>query len=189
MIAIDDTINSDELGKVCFVCDLASCKGACCVEGDAGAPLDESEISELEDNLDTIKPFMRPVGIEVVDNLGVFDYDASGHYVTPLVNGAECAFVIFTGDGIACCAIEKAWEAGKSKFRKPVSCHLYPVRISRYNEFDAVNYHEWHICKPALKHGKKLEVPLYIFLKVPLIRKYGAEWYKKLCDSIEPKGK
>jgi hypothetical protein len=185
MIAIENTINSDDLDRVCFVCNLAACKGACCVEGDAGAPLDENEISELEDNLDCIRPFMRQDGIRAVEELGVFDYDAHGHYVTPLVNGAECAFVVFNEDGIAGCAIEKAWEAGKSKFRKPVSCHLYPVRISRYDDFDAVNYHEWHVCKPALKYGKHLNVPLYVFLKVALIRKYGEAWYAELCKSIE----
>ncbi|HPG32226.1 MAG: DUF3109 family protein [Lentimicrobiaceae bacterium] len=185
MIAIDDTINSDDLGKVCFVCDLMKCKGACCVEGDAGAPLEESEIGELEDSLDYIKPFMRQDGLEIVEHLGVFDYDAFGHYVTPLVNGAECAFVVFSEDGIAGCAIEKAWEAGKSKFRKPVSCHLYPVRINRYNDFDAVNYHQWHICQPALELGKRLNVPMYVFLKDSLVRKYGEKWYAQLCDGIE----
>ncbi|MBK9355925.1 MAG: DUF3109 family protein [Bacteroidales bacterium] len=189
MIAIDNTINSDDLGKVCFVCNLGICKGACCVEGDAGAPLDEQEISELEDNLDYIKPFMNQAGIEVIEQTGVFDYDSYGHYVTPLVNGIECAFVVFNEEGIAGCAIEQAWEAGKSKFRKPVSCHLYPIRISRYNDFDAVNYHQWHICRPALELGKKLDVPLYVFLKDSLIRKYGEKWYEKLCSSIEQAGK
>lgn len=185
MIAINDTLNTDDLGKVCFVCNLQVCKGACCVEGDAGAPLDESEISVLEDNMDYIKPFMRDEGVDVIEKSGVFDYDAHGHLVTPLVNDVECAFVTFTDDGIAVCAIEKAWEAGKSKFRKPVSCHLYPVRISRYLEFDAVNYHQWQICRPALEHGKKLKVPLYVFLKVPLIRKYGVKWYNELCQAID----
>ncbi len=187
MIAIDNTINSDDLAKVCFVCDLSVCKGACCIEGDAGAPLDESEISELEDALDYVKPFMRKEGIEAVEKLGVFDYDMHGHYVTPLVNGAECAFVVFEDEGIAGCAIEKAWEAGKSKFRKPVSCHLYPVRISSYEGFDAVNYHQWHVCKPALEYGKKLNVPVYVFLKDSLIRKYGEKWYQQLCAEIERK--
>lgn len=185
MIALDNTLISDDLGKVSFVCDLAACKGACCIEGDAGAPLDESEIAELEDALDYVKPFMRPQGIKVVQELGVFDFDEHGHYVTPLVNGGECAFVVFDDKGIAGCAIEKAWEAGKSKFRKPVSCHLYPVRISRYNDFDAVNYHKWHICKPALQYGTKHSVPLYIFLKDSLIRKYGEKWYADLCTELE----
>ena len=133
MIALDNTLCSDDLHKVCFVCDLQKCKGACCVEGDAGAPLDESEIAELEDNLDYIKPFMRPDGIREVEKNGVFDYDSSGQLVTPLVNGAECVFVDFDESGIAGCAIEKAWEAGASSFRKPVSCHLYPIRIGKYH--------------------------------------------------------
>jgi len=185
MIAIDNTLNSDDLGKVCFVCDLASCKGACCIEGDAGAPVDEHEISMLEDAIDAVRPFMRPQGIKVIDEMGVFEYDAQGNYVTPLVNGGECAFVVFGSDGLAACAIEKAWEAGKTTFRKPVSCHLYPVRISRYNDFEAVNYHQWHICRPALALGKKLNVPLYVFLKDSLIRKYGEKWYTQLCNQIE----
>ena len=132
---------------------------------------------------------MRQDGLEIVEHLGVFDYDVFGHYVTPLVNGAECAFVVFSAEGIAGCAIEKAWEAGKSKFRKPVSCHLYPVRINRYNDFDAVNYHQWHICQPALELGKKLSVPMYIFLKDSLIRKYGEKWYAQLCEGIEAQKK
>jgi len=184
MITIDNTNNSDDLANVCFVCDLAKCKGACCVEGDAGAPLEEYEISELEDALDYVKPFMRQEGIDAVEQSGVFDYDAGGNYVTPLINGAECVFVVFTEDGTAACAIEKSWEAGKSKFRKPVSCHLYPIRISHYKDFDAVNYHQWHICKPALEYGKKLNIPVYVFLKVPLIRKYGEKWYAALCERI-----
>lgn len=184
MIAIDNTLNSDDLHKICFVCDLTKCKGACCVEGDAGAPLEEHEISELEDALDYIIPFMRPDGVKAVEQTGVFDFDSFGHYVTPLINDAECAFVIFSEDGTAACAIEKAWEAGKSTFRKPVSCHLYPIRISKYKDFDAVNYHEWHICRPALEHGKKLNVPVYVFLKDSLIRKYGEKWYENLRVGI-----
>ena len=185
MIALENTLSSDDLHKVCFVCDLLKCKGACCVEGDAGAPLDESEIAELEDNLDYIKPYMRPDGIREVEKNGVFDYDERGQYVTPLINGAECAFVDFDKDGIAICAIEKAWEAGASAFRKPVSCHLYPIRIGKYNHFDALNYHEWHICHPALELGKKLDVPVYVFLKEALIRKYGEKWYNSLVASIQ----
>lgn len=183
MIAIDETLISDDLGKVCFVCDLSACKGQCCVDGDAGAPLDEEEIGILEDCLDEIKPFMTAEGIAQVEENGVFDYDMFGHFVTPLVNGRECAFV-YHENGIALCAIEKAYKEGKISFLKPISCHLYPVRLSKYNNFDAVNYHEWHICKPALINGKKLDVPLYVFLKDSLIRKYGEAWYNELVDSI-----
>ena len=185
MIAIDKTLISDDLGSICFACDLSACKGACCVDGDAGAPLEEEEISILEDYFDEIKPYMTPEGIEQVEMDGVFDYDMYGHYVTPLVNGRECAFV-FHENGIAFCAIEKACKEGKIPFLKPVSCHLYPVRISKYNDFEAVNYNEWHICKPALLNGKKNNIPLYIFLKDSLMRKYGEAWYKELVESLAP---
>lgn len=188
MIAIDNTLISDDLGSVCFVCDLHACKGACCVEGDAGAPLDEDEIGIIEDLLDEIVPYMTPEGIEAVDKTGVFDYDMFGHYVTPLVNGSACAFVYFEND-IALCAIEKAWKEGKIDFQKPISCHLYPVRLNTYKDFDAVNYHQWHICKPAVSNGKQLNVPLYIFLKDSLIRKYGVDWYDELVESLGFKGK
>lgn len=185
MIIIDDTVVSDQLKDTYFVCDLSKCKGACCVEGDAGAPLEEEEISILEDAIDHIKPFMRKEGIDEVERNGVFDFDADGHYVTPLVNGKECAFVVFNDEGIAMCAIENAWKAGKTDFKKPVSCHLYPVRLSRYKDFEAVNYHEWHICKPALDFGKKLNLPVYQFLKEALIRKYGERYYEQLTKQIE----
>jgi hypothetical protein len=183
MIAIDKTLISDELGSICFVCDLQACKGQCCVDGDAGAPLDEEEIGILEDYFDDIKSYMTSEGVLQVELAGVFDYDMFGMYVTPLVNGRECAFV-YHENGIALCAIEKAYKEGRIPFMKPVSCHLYPVRISKYNDFDAVNYHEWHICKPALLNGKKLDVPLYVFLKDSLIRKYGEVWYQELVNSF-----
>ena len=182
MISIDNTIISDDLKEVCFACDLTKCKGACCVEGDAGAPLDAEEISILEDEIEIIKPFMTAEGIAVIEQTGVFDYDDWGNMVTPLVNQRECAFVYFK-NGIALCAIEKAWELKKLKFQKPISCHLYPVRINHYNDFDAVNYQHWHICECALANGKRLNIKVYEFLKEPLIRKYGAKWYRKLVKS------
>lgn len=189
MITIDKTISSTDLADVCFVCDLKQCKGACCVQGDAGAPMLEEEIGILEDEFDYIKPYMRPEGVAEIERNGMFDFDMSGNYVTPLINEKECVFVYFTEDGTAACAIEKAWEAGKTVFRKPISCHLYPVRINRFRNFDAVNYEKWHICDPALKHGKKLKVPVYRFLKVALIRKYGEKWYEDLCEAIEQREK
>ncbi|MFZ4547843.1 MAG: DUF3109 family protein [Bacteroidales bacterium] len=181
MIAIDKTLISDDLRTECFACDLTACKGECCVDGDAGAPLEEEEISILEDSLDEIKPYMTQEGLEVVELGGLFDYDMFGHYVTPLVNGRECAFV-YRENGIALCAIEKANKEGKIEYLKPISCHLYPVRINKFKDFDAVNYHEWHICKPAVLNGKKNNVPLYIFLKDSLIRKYSEEWYNELVE-------
>ena len=154
------------------------------MEGDAGAPLDEAEISELEDYIDRIKPYMHKDGISVVEKSGVFDYDMNGEYVTPLIADKDCAFVYYEND-IARCAIEKAFEEKKIGFRKPLSCHLYPIRIKKYGESEAVNYHAWHICKPACVKGKDINLPLYKFLKDPMIRKYGEEWYYKLLEVIE----
>jgi hypothetical protein len=187
MIRIGDTLISDDLNDVQFCCNLDACKGACCVDGDAGAPLEEEEIGLIEDNLDGIRPFMTERGRAVVDSWGVFDADMEGIYVTPLVDGKECAFVSFDEKGIALCAIEQAYQAGKSRFRKPISCHLYPVRISKYSRFHAVNYHKWHICKPALEEGNSLELPLYRFLQDALTRKYGESWYLELANLLKKK--
>jgi len=183
MIIIENTSVSDDLYLVRFCCNLARCQGACCVAGDAGAPLDEDEISILEDDLEQIKPYMTERGIETVKEMGVFDYDIHRKFVTPLVNDGECAFAIFD-NGIAFCAIEKAYFEGKTTFRKPISCHLYPVRITKYETFDAVNYEKWNICKPALKLGNKDGIPLYKFLKEALVRKYGQDWYQELDNEI-----
>jgi len=183
MISLENTLISDDLKTVMFACDLAKCKGACCVEGDAGAPLSEMEISLLEDHLDDIIPFMVPEGIAEVKRNGVFDYDQEGNFVTPLVHGKECVFVYFDG-GIARCAVEKAYQENKIPFAKPVSCHLYPVRITRSEFHDAVNYHKWHICKDALTRGNKEKMPLYQFLEGALIRKYGRSWYNKLAKLL-----
>jgi len=184
MIVIDDTLVSEELKTIRFSCDLSQCKGDCCVEGDAGAPLEEEEISILEDYIDEIKPYMTKEGIEVVEKTGVFDYDVDGEYVTPLVNDRECAFVYFE-NGISYCAIEKAWLEGKIDFQKPISCHLYPVRLSKLKHHTAVNYNQWDICKVALIKGKQDNMPLYKYLKVPLIRKFGEDWYRKLVQALE----
>ncbi len=184
MITIDNTIISDDLIEKEFVCDLKKCKGECCVSGDEGAPLEEEEISLLEDYIDRIKPYMTEQGKRVIEKTGIFDYGASGEFVTPLVNDCECAFTIFK-DGIAFCAIEKAFLEKKIKFQKPISCHLYPVRIQKYKDYEAVNYHQWHICKSATRTGRNLGVPVYEFLKEPLIRKFGEKWYKKLEEEAK----
>jgi len=184
MLIIDDILVSDDLYLVKFRCALEKCLGACCVEGDAGAPLEEEEISNLEDYVDVIMEHMLPEGIETVKQSGVFDYDIEGKYVTPLIRGGDCAFINFR-KGIAWCAIEKAYEEGKIPFRKPVSCHLYPVRLAKVGESEAVNYHKWPICKPALDTGTREGIPLYVFLKDALSRRFGEKWYRKLVDEIE----
>ena len=184
MIIVDDILVSDEIKDIHFACDLHACKGDCCIDGDAGAPLTEEEIAILEDDIDVIKPYMTELGIDVVEKVGVFEYDVDGEYVTPLVGDVECAFVYFE-NGISYCAIEKAYIEGKTKFQKPVSCHLYPIRLSYVGPSLAVNYHEWSICSTALVAGKKTGVPLYKYLKLPLIRKFGELWYKKLVNEFE----
>ncbi len=184
MFVIDETLVSEDLKTVYFSCDLSQCHGDCCVEGDAGAPLEEEEISVLEDIIDDIKPYMSEKGRAVIEQSGVFDYDAEGEYVTPLVNDRECAFVVFE-NGISFCAIEKAWQEGKISFQKPISCHLYPVRLTPLRTHTAVNYDRWEICQAALLKGKRDKMPLYKYLKTPLIRRFGETWYEQLKRAIE----
>jgi len=183
MIHFDNTLISDDLRDVHFCCDLPKCKGACCVEGDGGAPLEEEEISLLEDYIEAIKLFMVPKGIKEVEKTGVFDYDADGKFVTTLVNGNECSYVYYD-DGIARCAIENAFQEKAIPFPKPLSCHLYPIRIKELSKGEGINYHKWHICNKALDNGMKLKLPLYRFLEEALIRKYSRSWYNKLVKLL-----
>ena len=185
MIFIKQTLVSEDLLEQKFVCDLSACKGACCVEGDGGAPLNEEELGILESIYEDVKPFMTEKGIEVVERQGKWVAGDDCEKETPLVNGKECVYVFFDRNNIAKCAIEAAYREGKIKFKKPISCELYPVRILSYPEFDAVNYHKWHICKPACDCGQKLKIPVYKFLKEPLIKKYGPDWYKALESEAE----
>lgn len=184
MISIGKTIISEEVVKKQFSCDLNACHGECCVQGDSGAPLEEEEIGIIEDNLDEIRPYMTKSGKAAVRKNGVFDYDSDGDFVTTLVKGQECAFVYFEGE-IALCAIEKAYREGKISYYKPISCHLYPIRISQYKGFEAINYHKWEICDLALLKGKKEQTAIYEFLKEPLIRKYGKDWYNQLDEEVK----
>lgn len=188
MIIMDNIVVSEDFLKARFICDLPRCKGDCCVKGDAGAPLEDSEISLLEDNIDNIKPFMSQQGIAIVEQSGVFDYDENGNFVTPLINDRECAFTGFHENGVSYCTIEKAYEAGKSSFRKPVSCHLYPLRLVEKDGFVHINYHRWSICVPAIRKGEASGVALYCFLKEALVRRFGAAWYAKLEKEAKAKG-
>ncbi|HYV92471.1 MAG TPA: DUF3109 family protein [Chitinophagales bacterium] len=180
MIVIDKTIISEDLLDKQFVCALDKCKGACCVEGDSGAPLEWEETAVLENIFENVKPYMREEGIKSVKQYGTWLIDSEGDFVTPLIDGVrQCAYVFFE-QGIAKCAIERAYHEGKIDFRKPVSCHLYPVRITKHEDYDAVNYNRWEICSPACANGKQLGVPVFQFVKDALIRKYGEEWFKQL---------
>ena len=185
MIQIDDKLISEDLFSEEFVCNLAKCKGICCVEGDAGAPLDEDETKILDEIYPKIKPYLRPEGIQAIEEQGTYTLDFEGDLVTPLVNNAECAYVIFDEKGYTKCAIEKAYEDGVIDWQKPISCHLYPIRITKYSNFSAINYHEWDICSDACTLGKELGVKVYQFLKKPLIRKYGEEFYQTLSEAAE----
>jgi hypothetical protein len=180
MLQIDDTIISLELLDEHFVCDLNSCKGICCIEGDDGAPLEDAEVKIIEDLLPVIWDDLTETSKEVIRRQGVSYIDDDGEPVTSIVNGAECVFTYTDKDGTCKCAIEKAFREGKTNFYKPISCHLYPVRLQKYDEFTAVNYHRWSVCSCARKLGGKLGVPVYQFLKEPLIRRFGHEWFEQL---------
>ena len=184
MIIVGNSIISEDIADRCFCCDLGQCRGMCCVEGDYGAPLEDKETEILKDIYPEIRPYMTPEGIAEVERNGLHTTDSEGVLCTPLVNNRECAFTVFE-DGIAKCAIEKAFFDKKIKFRKPISCHLYPLRINDYGEFQTVNYHAWDICKTAVCKGENDGIPLYIYLKEPLVRKFGAEWYAELVERCE----
>lgn len=180
MLQIDDTIISLELLDERFVCDLVACKGICCIEGDDGAPLEVEEVKIIEDLLPLIWDDLTETSKEVIRKQGVSYIDDDDEPVTSIVNGAECVFTYTDEDGMCKCAIEKAFREGKTDFYKPISCHLYPVRLQKYKEFTAVNYHRWSVCNCARALGGKLGVPVYQFLKEPLIRRFGEEWFEQL---------
>lgn len=185
MIQIDDTIISLDVIQQQFVCNLSKCKGICCVEGDSGAPLDQDELPILEEIYDKVAPCLREEGRQSIEKQGKYVTDFEGDYVTPLIDNKECAYVIFDDKNIAKCGIEKAYEEGKVSWKKPISCHLYPIRLHQYKKFLALNYDEWHICSDACVLGKELKVKVYEFLKEPLIRKFGQEWYEQLVIAAD----
>ena len=180
MFQLGNTIVSEELIENDFVCNLSACKGACCVDGEAGAPVEDEETEILVEIFEKVKPFLRPEGIAAIEEQGAFVKGEDGEWETPLVNKSECAYVTFSPEGIAKCGLEEAYNAGATTWKKPISCHLYPVRIKAYTQLTAVNYHKWQICDPACQLGEELKVPIYKFVKEALIRKFGAEWYSEL---------
>jgi len=180
VIQLGKTIVSEDIIEKDFVCNLSACKGACCVEGEAGAPVEDTERAILKEIYPKVKPFMCSEGIGAVEAQGVYTTNEDGEYETPLVNGAACAYVIFDKKNIALCAIEEAYNSGTVTFKKPISCHLYPVRVQDYSEFAAVNYHKWPICNDACTLGATLQIPVYKFVKEALIRKFGEDWYAEL---------
>lgn len=180
MFQLGKTIVSEDLIEKDFVCNLGACKGECCVAGEAGAPLSLEETQILKEIYPKVKPFLRPEGINAIESQGTHIKSGLGELETPLVEGKECAYVTFTEGGIASCGVEDAFNAGEVEFQKPISCHLYPVRVQEYSEFSAVNYHKWPICNDACSLGKELQVPVFKFVKDALIRKFGENWYMEL---------
>ena len=186
MIQIDDKLISEDIFSEEFVCNLSKCKGACCVEGDIGAPLNKEETVILDRIFEQVKPYLRKEGVEAIEAQGTWVIDPNdGDYVTPMVEGRECAYVIFDDKGITKCGIEKAYEDGAVDWQKPISCHLYPIRVDEYRTFTALNYHKWDICSDACTLGRELQIPIYKFVKTPLIRKYGEEFYETLCEAAD----
>jgi len=179
MFQLGKTIVSEDILEKDFVCNLASCKGACCVDGDAGAPLSEEETKILEEIYPKIKPYLRKKGIEAIEKQGTWLVGWDGGLETPLVGEKECAYVIFDGK-TALCTIEQAYNQGIIDWEKPISCHLYPIRIKDFSDFSAVNYDRWDICNDACTLGKELSVPIYKFVREALIRRFGEQWYAEL---------
>ena len=180
MFQLGKTIVSEDLIEKDFVCNLSKCKGECCVSGVAGAPLEKSEVDLLEEIYPKVKPFLRKEGIRAIEQQGTSIKTNLGELETPLVNNSECAYLIFNENKIASCGIEEAYNTGVINWKKPISCHLYPVRVKAYSEFAAVNYHKWDICDDACSLGNELKVPVYKFVKEALIIKFGTNWYLEL---------
>jgi len=183
MLQIDNIILSRDIIERKFHCNLTFCKGICCVEGDAGAPLEKYEIRQIEKSIESVKKFMKKEGIAVLNKKGIY-IEAEKELLTPLINNRDCIYA-FREDGIVKCSFEAAFYNNNTSFLKPISCHLYPIRLTNYSSFTALNYHKWHICKDALKTGEKEGVLLYKFLKDPLIRKFGLKWYEKLVYAVK----
>ncbi|MCI4667889.1 MAG: DUF3109 family protein [Bacteroidia bacterium] len=180
LIQIGNKLISEDLKDEMFACDISACKGACCVEGDIGAPLDRSELAVLEDIYPKVKPFLREEGVKAIEDQGSWINDWTGGISTPLVDGNECAYVTFSEDGVALCGIEQAYEAGEVDFKKPVSCHLYPIRVEKSKNFETLSYDRWEICSAACLKGKVQGVKVYEFTKDAIIRAYGDEFWNEL---------
>lgn len=185
MIEIDDKIVSTDILTTPFLCDIRKCKGICCVEGNAGAPLEMDEVDTLEQEFEAYRKYMKPEGVEAVERDGFMVIDSDGDYTTPLINDCECAYSYQEG-GVTLCAIERAYKSGETTFVKPISCHLYPIRLTTFsNGTIGLNYHRWAVCSSALECGQDLGVPMFQMLKEPIIRRFGAEFFDALVAAHE----
>jgi len=180
IIDIDDKLLSSDLFTECFCCDYDMCGGVCCIHGDSGAPLEEKERDFITENLAQILPYLKPEGIKIIEEQGVATIDREGDLVTPLINGEECAYSVYDEDCNCFCGIERAFLDKKISFRKPISCHLYPIRVKKTAESTMLNYDQWSICQCARDKGNKEKISVYKFLKEPIVRRFGCEFYKNL---------
>lgn len=185
MLQIQDTLVSLDLAEQFFCCDLDKCLGECCIEGDAGAPVADDELQKLKDVVEVLWDDLLPQARERIREKGVAYIDEEGDLVTQIVDGANCVFTTYGEGGKCLCAIEKAYREGRSDFRKPISCYLYPLRLTKYPTFTAVNYHRWKICKCATVLGRAKGLRLYQFMREPLIERFGQEWYDELVEACE----
>ncbi len=185
MMQIQDTLVTLDLAEQFFCCDLEKCLGACCIEGDAGAPVTEGEVEKIREVLPVVEPEMLPRAVEEIKESGVAYVDEEGDLVTTILDGRNCAFTCYGPGGVCLCALEKVFREGKTDFRKPISCSLYPLRITEYPTFTAVNYHRWKICRDAEVLGRKKGIRLYRFLRAPLTERFGKEWYDELVEACE----
>lgn len=185
LIQIENKLIDKDLSAEMFACDISACKGACCVEGDVGAPLDKEETKVLEDIYPKVKPFLNEKGIKSIEAQGSWVRDFTGGLSTPLVNNRECAYVIFDEKGVALCGIEQAYEAGAVEFKKPISCHLYPIRVEKTQNFEVLSYDRWDICSAACVKGKQEGVKVYEFTKAALVRAYGEEFWEEMDEIFE----
>ncbi|MBO4955513.1 MAG: DUF3109 family protein [Muribaculaceae bacterium] len=183
MLQIQDALVSLDLAEEFFCCDLDRCLGECCIEGDAGAPITEAEFEQLKKLVDIVEPYLLPSAKERIAEAGVGYVDEEGDLVTQIVDGRNCVFTTYAEGGKCLCAIEKAYREGKCAMRKPISCYLYPLRLTQYPTFTAVNYHKWKICKCARTLGKAKGIRLYEFMREPLIERFGQEWYDELAEA------
>ena len=182
MILIGNTLVSEDLIERYFACDLNECKGQCCIDGDAGAPLEKEEDEEILKHLDKVKPLLTPGGRKAIEEEGTSYYDRDGDLVTTLIEGKNCAYTVYGDCGVCLCALEKGYREGNLPQLKPSSCHLYPVRLKKIGDLTAVNLHRWKICGGAEKNGRKLGIRAYEFLEKPLKRKFGEKWYEELSE-------
>lgn len=185
MLDIQNTLVSLDFVERYFCCDLDSCLGECCIDGDAGAPITEEEDRKIRELLPLVWDDLLPSAQREIEENGTSYVDSEGDLVTQIVDGKNCVFTTYDKNGMCLCALEKAYREGRTDFYKPVSCHLYPARIKEYDGFTAVNYHRWKICKSAEQLGRKLDVRLYQFLEGPLTAHFGKEWYDELKMACE----